>query len=85
MQYENLAKDLYCPGLIQESLANKADFNEEAFTFVFGNPEAAPCQKPVGEPISLLDAVLFRLDTERLAIESATCGEEGKKSKNQTY
>lgn len=64
---EMLVLDRSCPGVIQESLNGRADFNELSFQISFAGK--IPSQPYPVEPITLLEAIKLRLDYEHDDIE----------------
>ncbi|KRF99201.1 uncharacterized protein Dwil_GK12305 [Drosophila willistoni] len=64
--FDILVKDHTCPGVIQETLDGKEDFNAYAFEIAFcGNVPNKP--KPI-DPISIIEAIKLRIDYERTEI-----------------
>ncbi|XP_068148729.1 uncharacterized protein [Drosophila tropicalis] len=64
--FDVLVKDHTCPGVMQETLDGKEDFNAYAFEIAFsGNVPNKP--EPI-DPISILEALKLRIDYERTEI-----------------
>lgn len=66
-QMENLVKDTHCPGMIEETMTGKENFNVAAFKLALGY---SPCDKPKScppteEPFTYLQAFAMRIDLER--------------------
>lgn len=70
-QVETLVADTYCPGIIQETIDGRENFNRHAFNLSLNKDEQEPdtCAGPPKEdPMTLLEAFAIRIDQERTEI-----------------
>ncbi|KAL7733354.1 hypothetical protein ACLKA6_004848 [Drosophila palustris] len=61
--FENLVMDRTCPGVIQDSLDGRDNFNEYAFQIAFG--DKVPNEPHPIDPMTMLEAIKMRIDYER--------------------
>ncbi|KAI8118739.1 hypothetical protein CVS40_9694 [Lucilia cuprina] len=82
-EIENLVNDTYCPGIIQETIDGRENFNNYSFnmSLVQEPKDATVCEGPPKEdPMTLLEAFSIRIEKERIEInkdlnETSTVGE----------
>ncbi|XP_044312618.1 uncharacterized protein LOC108046718 isoform X2 [Drosophila rhopaloa] len=64
--HETLVKDRFCPGIIQDSLDGRENFNEYAREIAFAGP--VPAKPFPVDPITMIEAIKLRIDYERREI-----------------
>lgn len=64
-------KDTYCPGIIQETIDGRENFNDYSFNMSLSHDtkDLSLCERPpLEDPMTLLEAFSMRIERERLEI-----------------
>ncbi|XP_052844150.1 uncharacterized protein LOC128257249 isoform X3 [Drosophila gunungcola] len=82
--HETLVKDRFCPGIIQDSLNGRENFNQYAREIAFAGP--IPSKPLPVDPITMIEAIKLRIDYERKEIrkERAQVEERERELKQQS-
>lgn len=70
-EIENLVNDTFCPGLIQETIDGRENFNNRSFHISLSKDteENSICKEsPTVDPMTLLEAFSLRIEKERQQI-----------------
>ncbi|KAM7356596.1 uncharacterized protein ACRADG_002273 isoform 4-T4 [Cochliomyia hominivorax] len=71
VEIENLVKDAYCPGIIQDTIDGRENFNDFSFNITLNQDtrDVNLCERPpLDDPMTLLEAFSMRIEKERLAL-----------------
>ncbi|XP_041563959.1 uncharacterized protein LOC108135621 isoform X2 [Drosophila elegans] len=76
--HETLVKDRFCPGIIQDSLNGRENFNQYAREIAFAGP--IPSKPLPVDPITMIEAIKLRIDYERKEIRKVRAQVEERES-----
>ena len=63
-------QDTYCPGIIQETIDGRENFNRQSFKIAINKDEQETVRScpPKEDPMTLLEAFAIRIDRERTEV-----------------